>query len=174
MSISQLGDYLVKKGKLSPDDRETIIRECGRQSQAFAKSVVALGILGQEELVELLLEKHGMIMADPTDLENPDPEAIATIDLPILRYLEVFPFKFEEKSLLVAMADPMDIDTIEQIKFITNWDIKPVVTTIELLESCLTEVFGEFTLAESPLQRFMEKFGRPIEGATHALSLIHI
>ena len=39
MSISKLGDYLVNKGILSEEDREAIIGECGRKSQALLKAL---------------------------------------------------------------------------------------------------------------------------------------
>ena len=120
MSISQLGDFLVQKGKLSVEDRETITRECGRQSQAFAKSVVALGIIDQEELANLLLEKHGILGVSAEELRSPNDEALLKVDITILKMLEVLPFKIENGCLLVAMADPLDIDTIEQMRFISN------------------------------------------------------
>ena len=166
MSISQLGDYLVTKGRLSAEDRDTIIRECGRQSQAFAKSIVALGIVDQDELAELLLEKHGILAVPQTELENPDPDALTMLDLPILKILEVLPYKYENQVLYVAMADPMDIDTVEQVKFITNCKVQPAVTTFNLLEESIKELDEEFTPTESPLQKFIERFGRSVQGAS--------
>ena len=76
------------------------------------------------------------------------------------------PFKYEDKTLYVAMADPLDIDTIEQIKFITNCQIKPAVTTFGKLQDALRNVIDGFALTDSPLQKFIEKYARPVTGAT--------
>ena len=165
MSISKLGDYLVNKGILSEDDRETIIRECGRKSQAFAKSVVALGIVNQHELATLLLEQRGSLAVSADELSTPEAEAIAKIDIPLLNHLEVLPFKFDGGTLYVAMADPLDIDTIEQLKFITNCEIKPMITTFGELQDAIRGIINDFNLSDSPLQRFIEKYARPVEGA---------
>ena len=70
------------------------------------------------------------------------------------------------------MADPLDIDTIEQLKFITNCEIKPMITTFGELQDAIRGIIDDFNLSDSPLQRFIEKYARPVEGAVKEFAAI--
>jgi type IV pilus assembly protein PilB len=146
MSVSPLGDLLVNMGLITQDDRTTIMRECGRSSQSFAKSIVRLGIIQEKDLPELLIKRAGATKASPEDVRYPTREALNLVDSGLMAKLEILPLKVEMGRLLIAMGDPLDRDTVLQVQFFVR---KPVVALVahftEIQEAIGRQLGSTFT-----------------------------
>jgi hypothetical protein len=145
-------------GLITPDDRTTIIRECGRSSQSFAKSIVRLGIIQEKDLPELLTKRAGAVKASPEDIRFPTREALGLIDRGLISKLEILPLKVDLGRLLIAMGDPLDRDTVSQVQFFVR---KPVVALVanftELHEAIARHVGDSFTPSIPPLAAFLDR-----------------
>lgn len=158
MSVSPLGDLLVNMGLITPDDRTTIIRECGRSSQSFAKSIVRLGIIQEKDLPELLTKRAGAIKASPEDVRFPTREALNLIDRGLIAKLEVLPLKVEMGRLLIAMGDPLDRDTVSQVQFFVRKPVIALVANFSEIQEAIARQLGEsFTPSIPPLAAFLDR-----------------
>ena len=172
MSVSPLGDLLVSIGLITEDDRRTIIRECGRASQSFAKSIIRLGIVHERDLPELINKRSGARKATKEDLLSPTKEALSLIDRNLMAKLEVLPLRTEMGRLLIAMADPLDRDTVSQVQFFARRPVVALVANFSDIKSALAgHLGGTFTPSVPPLTAFLDRHKERI-GAN--LSLIHI
>ncbi len=158
MSVSPLGDLLVNMGLITPDDRTTIIRECGRSSQSFAKSIVRLGIIQEKDLPELLTKRAGAVQASPEDVRFPTREALNLIDRGLIAKFEVLPLKVEMGCLLIAMGDPLDRDTVSQVQFFVRKPVKALVAHFSEIQLGIAKHLGEnFTPSIPPLAAFLDR-----------------
>ncbi|MEI8026831.1 MAG: hypothetical protein WCI18_10835 [Pseudomonadota bacterium] len=158
MSVSPLGDLLVNMGLITPDDRTTIIRECGRSSQSFAKSIVRLGIIQEKDLPELLTKRAGAVKASPEDVRFPTREALNLIDRGLIAKLEVLPLKVEMGRLLIAMGDPLDRDTVSQVQFFVRKPVIALVANFSEIHEAIAKQLGEsFTPSIPPLAAFLDR-----------------
>ena len=171
MSVSPLGDLLVSIGLITEDDRRTIIRECGRASQSFAKSVIRLGIVHERDLPELINKRSGARKATKEDLLSPTKEALSLIDQNLMAKLEVLPLRTEMGRLLIAMADPLDRDTVSQVQFFARRPVVALVANFSDIKSALAgHLGGTFTPSVPPLTAFLDRHKERI-GANSALAI---
>lgn len=157
MGESGLSDLLMKDKLLSPDDCKMIARECGHTGAAFAKAIVAMGLFDESALAAYLFA-HTHLPMIKTDIIHTEDEAVGIIDLPLLGELEVMPVRLEGENLLVAMADPLDKEIREKLKFFTPYRVKPVIARFSTIHNSLKSYLPDFQLAPSPLETFFKNY----------------
>jgi hypothetical protein len=169
MGTSRLGALLVDEGLLTEKDRRTIRRSCGHEGSAFAKSVVALGLLNEDELAAFLAERtpHRIVAKDITT--EAQTEALGAVDRPLIERLEVVPLRLDDRMLTVARVDPLDHDTVRQLEFFTGYKIKPVIATFSQIRAGLLKMMKEFKPKTSHLEDFL---GNHAIAATRRLAML--
>src|SRR6476469_6890657 len=93
MGASGLGSLLVKEGFLTEQDRLTITKTCGQGSWAFAKSILAMGLLDEDELAAFFAERTRYQIAPKDFLRHIDQTAVHALDQRLVSKLEVIPLK---------------------------------------------------------------------------------
>ena len=175
MSTSGLARHLVKEGFLTDSDCQLIARDHSNTGAAFAKVVVALGILSEEKLAHYLKEKTKCPMIPHKEVCATHQDAEGAISLPLLQSLEVVPLELSGDTLTVAMADPLDQNTLQQLKFFTPYKIKPTIATFSSLYLSLENLIQGFSAQKTTLEKFLAHHklaippsapARPIEGAS--------
>lgn len=156
MGTSKLGNMLVEDGLLSETDRRTIKRTCGTGGSAFARGILAMGLLDEDELAAYIAEHTQWQVASKGLLENIQSGAWGCIDRPLVEHLEVLPLKLMGESLQVAMVDPLDQDTLSQLEFFTGYKIQPVIATMSQVRDGLQKVMPDFLPASSQLEDFLK------------------
>jgi hypothetical protein len=154
MGNSSLGTLLVEDGLLTESDRRLIRRGCGANG-AFARGVLALGLLDEDELAAFIAEKTRWRIAGREALRHPAREAIGLIDLPLIERLEVVPLKLEGGKLHVAMLDPLDADTVRQIEFFTGHAVRPVIATLSQIRAGITALHKGYKPLRSSFEEFL-------------------
>lgn len=155
MSTSGLARYLIKEGLLSESDCHLIARDNGNTGAAFAKVVVSLGILSEEKLAQFLVQKTKLPMIPHNQFCTVKPGAESALTLPLIKTLEVIPVELHNDQLTVAMADPLDQDTLQQLRFFTNFRIKPVIATFTTLYKSLENLVQGFSPEKTTLQKLL-------------------
>lgn|GEM_PF-2544614 len=155
MLNSSLGQLLVQEGLLSEDDRQTIRRTCGSGPWAFAKGVLALGLLDEDELTSILADKTNFKVCAKDLISEHDSEVFRHIDPALAARLEVFPLSFERDTLKIAMADPLDRNVLRQVEFFTQLKVRPMIASLREIRRCLTEVVKGYKQYPTELEAFL-------------------
>lgn len=158
MGTSKLASYLIKDGILSLSDCQIIAKDRTSRGAAFAKVIIALGIFTEKTLAEYLRKKTGFELLGHGKFLVTSPEAVGSIDVPLMQYLEVIPISLEGQTLKVAMADPLDQATIQQLQFFTNLRIKPAIVTFSSLYKSLGSYIGGFRAGETSLEKMLKSY----------------
>ena len=140
-----LTDVIVDLG-LVPRDRVASAVEEGRRSGKMPEEVlIEQGALTPDGLSRAVAERHGL---DHLDLATykPDMAAANLISIPAAKRYEAVPVGFlDDRTLLVAMADPANVLAVDDIALLTGKEIRPAVTSrddILNLISRLTQLDG--------------------------------
>ena len=107
MAASELGKLLVKEGFLTEQDRQTIGRTCGHESAAFAKSIISMGMLDEQELSAFIAANTKFSVASKNFLSEMQADALTSLDIHMLARLEVIPLEITSTRMRVAMLDPV-------------------------------------------------------------------
>lgn len=152
---TKLGHLLVAEGLLSEQDRRTIHEASGSTPGAFAKGILALGLLGDEELAAFIADRTHFRVAAKDIFSEVDDRALGAIDTPLLRQLEVLPLRLDSNVLAVGMIDPLDRATVHQIEFFTGCKVRPLIATLKQVRTGLARLIPGYQPTPSPFEVFM-------------------
>jgi hypothetical protein len=169
-AMSRLGDFLMQEGLLSASDRRLIRRESVSHNGSFARSILAIGILSEEELSSLLAAKTSFRRALKDIVHEIDPDMEQLVPAHILAWLEVLPLSVKEGVLSLAMVDPTDIDAANQVRFFTGLRVRPVIATRSEILRGLKKMGAELPLDGNRLESFIKTH---VRGATDAEGMLH-
>ena len=155
MGASGLGSLLVREGLLTDQDHGTIRRTSGQDSNAFAKGVLALGLLDETELAAFLADRTHHKVVGKDLFAAAEPSAMSFLDVHLLTRLEVLPLQISDTHMVVAMADPLDKSVIRQLEFFTGKRVTPVISTFTQIYEGLRKILPAFKPASSPLETLL-------------------
>jgi type IV pilus assembly protein PilB len=122
----RLGDLLMKEGLITRDQLEKGLQEQRSTGTRLGYCLVKLGFVQETEITKMLARQYRMPAVDLSRFEV-DPKIIKLIPAEIALKHLVLPLKKEGRTLTVAMADPTKLGVIDDLKFVTRYDIFPVI-----------------------------------------------
>ncbi len=122
----RLGDLLVAEGLVTDAQLKQALAEQKGKTDKLGSILVGLGFINEEQLIGFLSRQYGIPSITLTNLEI-DAETLRLVPGPIARKYEVVPVKRIGGSLTLAMADPTNVFALDDIAFMTNLQILPVV-----------------------------------------------
>ena len=126
-STDRLGDLLVREGFLT---REQLAKALAEQQQnpgqRIGLTVVKMGMVAETEVVRMLARQFRMPAVDLARFEI-DTRLLKLIPAELASKHTVLPLKRDGRQLTVAIADPTSMGVIDDLKFITRYDIVPVL-----------------------------------------------
>ncbi len=128
----RIGDLLLKEGLISREQLQKALDEQRQSGTRVGYNLVKLGFIQENELTRCLARQFKMPAVDLSKFEV-DPKIVKLVPADLAVKNLVLPLKRDGRTLTVAMADPTNLGVIEDLKFITRYDIFPVIA-------------GEFTL----------------------------
>ncbi len=123
----RIGDMLVDEHLITPSQLERAVEEQRRTGQLLGTALLRLGFINEEVLVDCLQRQLGLQVADLSDVV-PDEEALALVKEDLAKKHLALPLRIEGRSTLqVAMADPLNVRAIEDLRFHSGMFIQPVL-----------------------------------------------
>ena len=132
----KIGEILLKAELISNDQLHQALQEQKRTGERLGSLLVKMGFLAEDEILSCLSKQFGV---PAIDLETFQIElsVLETIPVKTAKKYTVIPISRVGGTLTLAMADPSDIFAIEDIKFMTNFNIEPVVASERAIISAI-------------------------------------
>ncbi|HEX6925095.1 MAG TPA: type IV-A pilus assembly ATPase PilB [Longimicrobiaceae bacterium] len=128
----RIGEIVLREGLVSRQQLDKALEDARANGTRVGYSLVKLGLLSEQELALCLARQHRVSAIDLERVKL-DPKLLKLIPPDVALKSLVLPVRRVGRTLTVAMADPGEMGVIEDLKFITRFDIEPVIA-------------GEFTL----------------------------
>jgi Type II secretion system (T2SS), protein E, N-terminal domain len=139
--IKRLGEMLVDAGLISAAQLQEALRHQRFAGGRMGTNLVALGFISEEVLMDFLAHQTGVPRADFRNL-NVDSDVLKRVPRRLAEQLTILPLAFKEpKSLVLAMADPSDLNAIDSARFASGLTIEPVVASHSSLRSAIAEQY---------------------------------
>jgi len=130
-----LGERLVERGFITKDQLWEALRVQSRTGELLGGILSKLGMASEEAIIEI-------IGVQQSKLDNLDPVLLKDIPEQLVRRHKVIPLKKEHNCLTVAMADPMNVVAIDDLRLLTGCEIEPVQADTKGIESLIQKLFG--------------------------------
>ncbi|MDP8224110.1 MAG: type IV-A pilus assembly ATPase PilB [Candidatus Lernaella stagnicola] len=151
----KLGEILVREDLISPEQLETALAEQKVSGGRLSYHLSRLGYLEESELADILSRQYNVPSINLSEFEI-DPEVIKLISRDIVEKYKVIPISKADNSLIVAMADPSNIIAIDDIKFLTGYNIEAVVATEDSIMAAIDKYYDIDTTED--FDKVMEEF----------------
>jgi type IV pilus assembly protein PilB len=139
-SSERIGDLLVREGVITKDQLDKALQEQRQNGTRVGYNLVKLGFVQEIELTKVLARQYKMPAVDLSKFEV-DPKIVKLIPADLAIKNLVLPLKRDGRTLTVAMADPTNFSVIDDLKFITRYDIFPVIAGEFTLRNALEKIY---------------------------------
>ena len=137
-----LGDYLIERGQVDMVGLARARRVAGENAGRLDTVLTQLGLVSERALAEATARLLGLVIAAPADYPK---EALLPdrLRLKFLRRSRALPIALDERTLTVAMADPLDGFAVSSIGIAAQREIEIRVAVPIELESAFDRLYGE-------------------------------
>ena len=139
-STDRLGELLLAEGLITREQLDRALREHQEHGTRLVYNLIKQGAIKETELTRMLGRQYRMPAVDLSRFEM-DPKIAKLIPAELAMKHQVLPLRREGRTLTVALADPTRLAVLEDIKFITGYDIFPVVGGEYTLRTLLEKHF---------------------------------
>jgi type IV pilus assembly protein PilB len=136
-----IGDLMLREGLITREQLSKALQEQKQSGTRVGYNLVKLGFVPEIELTRMLAKQHKMPAVDLSRFEV-DPKIAKMIPADLAQKNVVLPLKREGRTLTVAMADPTNLGVLEDLKFITRYDIFPVLSGEYTLRGLIDKIYG--------------------------------
>jgi type IV pilus assembly protein PilB len=158
----RLGEILLREGLVTRDQLAQALAEQKNSKHRLGYVLVKLGLVQELEITKVLARQYRMPAVDLTRFEV-DPKIIKLVPAEMATKSIVLPLKREGRTLTVAMADPTDLGLLEDLKFITRFDLFPVIAGEYTLRNLIEKHYESADQQLQILIKDMEASGEDVE-----------
>ena len=124
----QLGEILLERGVISRVQLEAALKAQKEQGLLFGEALVVLKYATEEDIVQALTCQYGFPFLPLSNYEI-TPEIIALVPVGICKKYCLIPIDRIGRSLTLAMANPLNVQALEEIERITSCAVQSFVST---------------------------------------------
>lgn len=136
-----LGELLIEKGLLNKPDLERARTEQKRTGELMGAVLMRLKLITSEQLMAALAEQVSMPCIRLTEVQV-TPEALSKVAPQFASQYTVLPLSFSNGMLEVAIADPFDVQTLDELKLLLNCEINPVLASEQEIHQAIERHYG--------------------------------
>lgn len=155
---AKLGELLVKKQRITPEQLEKALEIQKKTGEKLGEILQKMGLVESREVYEALAEQLGTLYVD-LDSYVIDPKVVTLLPEKFCRQYQVIPVGEEGNTLILAMANPVDVMTIDRIRLMTKREIRPVVASPRDIEKALNAYYGVGETVEELIRETETKEG---------------
>ena len=137
----RLGDILLDAGFISEDELLEALDVQEDTDKRLGQVLIDLGVITELDVVEALEYQLGITQIDLKKFVI-KPEIINIIPQDLAQKSQAIPIRKNNNTLTVAMADPLDVVAIDDIRRETGYEIDPVIATQSEIQQALDQYFG--------------------------------
>ena len=142
---------LIAKGIISDEQLEEALREQQVTAERLGTILVSRGYVDEVDLVRILAEHFGLEFIDLE--ERPiDPSAVQLVKESFARYHQLLPVGYEDDRLLVAMVNPTNVFSLDDLRSVTGEDIRALMAEPNQLMRAIDRVWGAADTDEAILR----------------------
>ncbi len=139
-----IGQLLLEKGIITPEQLEHALNEQQKSNGLLGRILVDLGFVTEPEILSALGAQTGMPAADLPKINIPS-EVLEKVSAPIAKVYKIIPVKIEENILYIAMADPLNINVLDDLRFMLECEVRGMVSNEKNIEEAIVKYYGEKT-----------------------------
>ena len=157
---AKLGEILVRENLITPQQLRDALEYQRNNGGRLGSNLVKLGVVSDDVITAVLSRQYGVPSIN-LELFQIEPEVIKLISHEVALKYSVLPVSKVGATLTLAMADPTNVFAMDDIKFMTGFNVEPVISA----ESSIQHAIGKYYTGSSEIDIFDAAFAQEAEVA---------
>ncbi len=159
-NMSRLGELLLRDQIISPEQLQRAQEESRKSGDRLGNALIKTGAIPEEDLTQFLSKQYGVPAVNLAEFDI-DAEVIALVPKDVALRHRVVPVNRAGSSLIVAIADPSNILAIDDLKFVTGYNIEAVVASDVGISEAIERYYNK--KAELDITKVMNEIQESVE-----------
>ena len=149
-------EILKDVGLISLEDLAKAKEQAKTEGVGLIDALIKMGRISHKDVSKALASQYGLDMIELSEYRVPD-EVLALVPKHVARRYKIIPVYKHDNTLTVAISDPLDVDTVDSLRYILKMNVEPVVAAKNDIESSITRYYGSADdTVENMLQEITE------------------
>jgi type IV pilus assembly protein PilB len=144
---SRLGEILVKDSLISADQLKQALEYQKKNGGRLGTCLVKLGLVSDDDITAVLSRQYGVPSINLKFYEV-DPAVIKLVPQETAVRYQIVPLSRVGSTLTIAMTDPTNVFAMDDIKFMTGFNVEPVVASETAISEAIHKFYGEVESVE--------------------------
>ncbi len=142
LRYQRIGEILIARQKIEPDELERALELQRERGDKLGKILVDMGLIAQRDVLAALSDQLGIPLVT---IDAPPPAApeIEGLTDRFLRQCRTFPIALADSTLTLAMADPLDFETVAAVRAFSGLQIQTVLAAEQEILEAIDKHYGE-------------------------------
>jgi general secretion pathway protein E len=138
----RLGEILLERGKIDPEDLSRALEIQLERGDKVGKILTDMGLIAQRDVLAALSDQLGVPLVT---IDGPPPSGseLDGLSQRFLRQCRAFPIAMADSVLTIAMADPMDFETVAAMRAFSGLDVRSVLAPEQEILDAIDRHYGE-------------------------------
>jgi type IV pilus assembly protein PilB len=138
----RLGELLVRENLISVQQLRKAQEEQQKTGTRIGTALIKVGAIEESKLTDFLSKQYGVPAINLKEFDV-EPDIIKLVPKDVASKHLVVPVNRAGSALIVAMCDPSNIYAVDDLKFLTGYNIEPVVTSEPALREAIEKHYAE-------------------------------
>jgi type IV pilus assembly protein PilB len=137
----RIGELLLKEKRITPEQLQEALNYQRQHGGKLGFNLVKLGYVKDEEITALLSKQYGVPSIALTQFEI-DPAVVKLVPSETAQKYQIVPLSRAGATLTIAMTDPTNVFAMDDIKFMTGYNVEPVVASETAVIEAIQKYYG--------------------------------
>jgi type IV pilus assembly protein PilB len=138
----RIGELLLKEKRISPEQLQEALNYQRQNGGKLGYNLIKLGYVKDDEITALLSKQYGVpsIALGQFDV---DAAVVKLVPAETAQKYQIIPLSRSGATLTIAMTDPTNVFAMDDIKFMTGYNVEPVVASETAVVDAITKYYGK-------------------------------
>ena len=139
---AKLGQLLINNNLITEEQLKNALELQKKEGGRLGSNLIKLGFLTEEKLVAFLSKQYGVPAINLSDYKI-DPSVAKFMPQEVAYKYQILPVAKVGATLTIAMVDPSNVFAIDDVKFMTGYNVEPVVASESAIREAIAEYYGQ-------------------------------
>src|SRR6187402_1621577 len=137
----RIGELLLKEKRISPEQLQEALNYQRQHGGKLGFNLIKLGFVKDDEVTALLSRQYGVPSIALADFEI-DPTVVKLVPAETAQKYQIVPLSRAGATLTIAMTDPTNVFAMDDVKFMTGYNVEPVVASETAVLDAIEKYYG--------------------------------
>ncbi|MCU0666007.1 MAG: Flp pilus assembly complex ATPase component TadA [Candidatus Omnitrophica bacterium] len=136
-----IGQLLIEQGIITSEQLQVGLKEREKTGEFICATLIKLGFATEEKVFQLLSHQLNIPYLKLKD-KKIDPSVIRKVSAKFASHYKIIPLDFKDNVMTIAMTDPLDVRTVDDLNLILGFDVKGVLASEAEIQDAIRKYYG--------------------------------